>query len=321
VDVIIVVHTEFGFVYNRKVIPSKSAINGVKEGVPNLIKIADKYNSKITFAVMPEVVKYFPKDTSHEIGLHVHSGWEEFYDGDFKFHVGDMYLREHSSQSITSTVLKDFSYKEQLDMIKTGKDYLIDVFGIKPETFVAGKWSINNDTIKALMKTGLIRDCSATDHAKTNTYDWTKLPRICMPYHPNPDDYQKKGDLSFLMLPVSQMLRLGNVNPEVIPLYGLSWLKACFLEYYMQNMPFFHICLHSPCMVDKYFIAGMDNFLRFISKYKNVNFKFASEITEYEEMSPKTNLLPYISGFNWKVAVTGIDAILSRISVTVKGYI
>ena len=88
-DVIIVTHTEFGFMHNKKFIPSKSEVDGVKKGVPNLIKVADKYNAKVTFAVMPEVVKYFPKDTSHEIGLHIHSGWEEFNDGGCKFHVGD----------------------------------------------------------------------------------------------------------------------------------------------------------------------------------------------------------------------------------------
>ena len=311
-DVIIVAHTEFGFVHSRKVIPSKSAVDGVKKGVSNLTKIADKYNAKVTFAVMPEVAKYFPKDTSHEIGLHIHSGWEEFNDGDFKFQVGDAYLREHSMQSLTSTVLRDFSYEEQLDMIKTGKDYLIDIFGIEPETFVAGKWSLNNDTVKALIKTGLTRDCSATDHQNLSVYDWSKIPRICMPYHPSPSDYQKKGDLPLLIIPISQMIYGGNVNPEVIPIYGFAWLKACFLEYYMQNMPVFHICLHSPCMTDQYFVSEMDNFLKFISEHKNINFKFASEIEESKGVSPKTNILPYISGFNWKIAKVGIKAIHSR---------
>jgi peptidoglycan/xylan/chitin deacetylase (PgdA/CDA1 family) len=313
-DVIIVTHTEFGFVNNKRIIHSKNAIDGVKKGVSNLVKIADRYNAGLTFAVMPEVAKYFPKDVSHEIGLHIHAGWEEFNLGDFKFHVGDEYLREHSRQSLTSTVLRDYPYEEQLDLIKTGKDYLTDIFGIEPKTFVAGRWSINNDTVKALIKIGLTRDCSAPPHSRPCHYEWSKLPRICMPYHPSPEDYQEKGNLSLLMIPISQTLFAGIVTPEFIPVYGLSWLKACFLEYYKQNIPIFHICLHSPCMTDPYFILEMDNLLKFISKHKNINFKFASEIMEYENVSYRTDFVPYIFGFNWKIAKLGIKAIKSRMN-------
>lgn len=309
-DVIIVTHTEFGFVLDRQVIASKKAVNGVKKGVLNLINIADKYHAKVTFAVMPEVTNYFPKDTSHEIGLHIHAGWEEFNLVNIKFHVGDAYLREHSSQSFTSTFLKDYPYKEQLDMIQTGKDHLTDIFGIEPKTFVAGRWSFNNDTVKALINTGITRDCSAPTHSRPCHHDWSKLPRICMPYYPSIDDYQKEGDLPLLIIPISHMFHAGNVNPEVIPIFGLSWLKACFLEYYKQNMPFFHICLHSPIMTDPYFISNMDSFLKFISKHKNVNFKFASDITKYEKVIPKTCIRPYMCGLNFEILKTGIKAIL-----------
>lgn len=93
-DIIIVCHTEFGFVKNRQVIADKSVTNGVEKGVLNLIKIADNYGAKVTFAVMPEVVKYFPKNMKHEIGLHIHPGWEEFQLHGVKFHAGDTYLKD-----------------------------------------------------------------------------------------------------------------------------------------------------------------------------------------------------------------------------------
>jgi len=91
-DVIIVCHTEFGLVKDKEVVADKNAVDGVRKGVPNLIKVADKYNAKVTFAVMPEVVKYFPKDIKHEIGLHIHPGWQEFQKNGIKFYVGDLYL-------------------------------------------------------------------------------------------------------------------------------------------------------------------------------------------------------------------------------------
>lgn len=311
-DVIIVTHTEFGFVHNKRVIPSKTAVEGVKKGVPNLINVADKYNAKVTFAVMPEVAKYFPKNVSHEIGLHIHAGWEEFNDGDFKFHVGDTYLREHSNQSLTSTILRDYPYEEQLDMIKAGKEHLIDIFGIEPETFVAGRWSLNNDTVKALIKAGLKRDCSAPAHSKPCHHDWSKLPRICMPYHPGKHDYQEHGDLPLLIVPISQMFHAGNVNPEVVPTVGLSWLEACFTEYYGQRMPIFHICLHSPCMTDPYFVSAMDEFLGFIARHRNINFKFASEVDEYAQVSPSTRIVPYLLGINRNIVELGCKAAFNK---------
>jgi len=301
-DIIIVCHTEFGFVQNKEIIFDKNAIDGVKKGVLNLIKLVDKYEAKATFAVMPEVIKNFPRDITHEIGLHIHPGWVKsgIHQG-HQWYVGDSYLKKHCNQSVNSTVLRDYSYNDQLELIKTGKDHIEESFGIVPKSFVAGRWSINNETIKALIKSGITHECSAQPHTKLPHYDWSKLPRICMPYHPSKSDYQQKGNLPLLIVPISQMFPTRSVNPEGIPFVGLSWLKACFLEYYKQDLPLFHICLHSPCMTDKYFISAIENYLKFISKYKNVNFKFASEIKEYRRVEPKTKILPYILSLNRRV--------------------
>jgi len=303
-DVIIVCHTEFGFVRNREVIADKNATMGVEEGVKNLANLADKYDAKVTFALCPEVAGCFPRNLKHQIGLHIHPGWHESEIQGVKYHVGDLYLKEHCKQSVNSTALKDYPYEEQLEMIKTGKDYLRQICQVESKVFVAGKWSINNDTVKALEEAGITHECSATARLKTDHYDWSRLPRICMPYHPSEKDYQKRGSLSLLIIPISQIFRAGNVNPEVAPIVGLPWLKACFTEYYCQNLPLFHVCLHSPCMTDPYFIAAMDELLKFISKHKGIDFKFASEIEEYDTVIPKTNILPYLSAVNRSIIGT-----------------
>lgn len=311
-DVIIVCHTEFGFVHNKKVVFDKKAKGGTRKGSLNLIKIADKYRVKITFAVCPEVASFFPRQIEHEIGLHIHPGWRECIHNDgFNWFIGDLYLKKYCNQSVNSTILGDYSYEEQLGMIKTGKDYLNNIFGGEPKSFVAGRWSINNDTVKALIKAGITHECSATSHTKPCHHDWSKLPRICPPYHPSRENYQKKGNLSLLIVPISQSFPRGNVNIESIPTYGLSWLKACFSEYYRQNVPLFHICLHSPIMTDSYFISAMDEFLKFMLKHKNINFKFASEIKEYPEKSFKTNVLPYIFATNKKILKIMLRKILT----------
>ena len=313
-DVIILCHTEFGFVHNKSIIYDKNARIGVTKGVINLTKLANKYGAKITFAIMPEVAKSFPINIEHEVGLHIHPGWTKtcYFHG-YSWNVGDSYLKNRCQISVNSTILSDYSYQEQLEMIRIGKECLKDTFGIDPKSFVAGRWAINNDTVKALIQLGITHECSAIAHSKTSHYDWSKLPRVCMPYSPCKYDYQEKGNLPILIVPISQMFRFGNVNPECAPLVGLPWLKACFLEYYKQGMPVFHICLHSPCMTDNYFISAMNNFLRFISNHNNINYKFASEIEEHLEIIPKTNIFPYFIGINKNVIKTGFKTIKSKI--------
>lgn len=307
-DVIIVCHTEYGYTYNNTVIYDKNSYDGVTVGVNNLVKLANNYGAKITFAIMPEIIKHLPNIKNHEIGLHIHPGWQEFNYKNKKYFVGDQYLRDHCITSSTSTALRDYSYKEQLDMINVGKDCIIDTLGIEPKTFVAGRWSLNNDTIKALLNNKFTHDCSAPAHKKRSHYDWSKLSRICMPYTPSADDYQKKGDLPILIVPISQTLMGASVSAEGIPLVGLPWFKACFLEYYNQNMPLFHICLHSPYMTDPHMIQKAEECLKFMSKF-DIHYKAASDVILYQNKSPKADILPYIQSINLNTIKLGIKTI------------
>jgi hypothetical protein len=296
-DVIIVCHTEPGCVKGRRLIYSKAAPDGVTGGAENLAGIADRYGAKVTFAVAPEVAELFPDGLAHEIGLHIHPGAEKLGTGKDQFLVGDKYLRERCRTSSTSTVLRDYPYEEQLDMLAIGRDRLREVLGRHARVFVAGRWCVNNDTIRALVAEGFTHDCSATPHKKPAHYDWSRLPRICMPYRPDRSDYQRKGDLPLLLVPVSRSLLGASATPELAPLVGLPWLKACFEEYYRQRLPLFHVCLHSPSMTDPYYRDVMDSLLRFIAEH-GVRFRFASEIGEYDEVRPKADFVPYLAGVN-----------------------
>ena len=287
-DIIIVCHTEFGESGNKE---------EIRISVQKLLKVADKYGAKITFAIMPNAAKHFPRNVKHEIGLHIHPD--------------DEVLRAHCNLSLDSRALRDYPYKEQLEMIKAGKDYLEDILGEEPKVFVAGKWSVNNDTIRALVRAGFTHDCSASQRKKFSYCDWSKLPRLCPPYHPDKNNYQKAGDCPLLIIPVSQLWRGGEVTPEIVPLVGLRWLKACFLEHY-RSMPIFHIYLHSPCMNNPYFISVMDRFLHFISKYE-ANFKFASEVEEYKNVNPKTSIKPYFFGINKTIILKGVPTLFKNI--------
>jgi hypothetical protein len=296
-DVIIVCHTEYGYIDNKQVIYDKTVADGVTKGVPNLIDVADKYGAKVTFAVMPEIIPGFPKNIKHEIGLHIHPGWEEFRAGNKKYYVGDYYLKKHCAVPVKSTVLMDYTYEEQSKLITAGKKHLSDSLDIDPEVFVSGRWSINNDTVRVLVENGMTHDCSAVPHKKSDHYDWSRLNRICMPYHPDQSDYQKQGDLPLVVTPVSQALLNVSASLDIVPYVGLPWLKACFLELYTQKAPVFHICLHSPAMTDPYFTGAMDELLKFISGHQ-VDFKFASEIKAYNNIELKSKLSYYVMAVN-----------------------
>jgi hypothetical protein len=282
-DVIIACHTEFGIVKDKKVIATKET-SGATFGVLNLNDVANKYGAKITYLICPEVSPYFPRGINCEIGLHIHPGWQKFKVNGIEYYAGDIYLRNNCKQSSDSSVLVDYSYEEQLSLISCGKDRLKKVLGITPKVFLAGRWSINNDTVKALCQLGFTHDCSAIAHSKKFHYDWSRLPRICMPYHPMFIDYQSRSiyreqEQSLIIVPISQMFKLGNINPEVISRFTSLPLKFTIGEYYFKKIPLLHICLHSPCMVDQFFINAMDDLLKFITRFKNINFKFVSEIS------------------------------------------
>ena len=66
-------------------------------------------------------------------------------------------------------------------------------------------------------------------------------------------------------------------------------------------------------MINPYFTSAMDDFLKFISKHKNISFKFASEIDEYGEVNPNTNIFPYLFGVDRHIIKTGLKVIGSRI--------
>lgn len=315
-DIILVVHTEPGYVVDKQIIYDKDHIEGFIEGSKNLSKLCDKYGAKITFAVCPEIINDFPKNLEHEIGLHIHPGWlkasRTIKGKDHFWYVGDSLLREEMNISNKSTFLKDYSYEEQLKMIRLGKELISTVFNKDPKVFVAGRWSLNNDTIKALLAEGFTHECSAVANSKSKNFDYSNLNRICMPYNPSPANYQREGNLPILMVPISKMINSVIVNPEVIPHYGISWLKACFLEYYKQGAPLFHICVHSPCLTDCNFIEYMDDLLSFISKHE-ISFKFASEIKKYPEYNSYSDVLPYVTRINKNLLKTCYLDLKSRI--------
>ncbi|MDO8633620.1 MAG: PTS alpha-glucoside transporter subunit IIBC [Candidatus Wildermuthbacteria bacterium] len=271
-DIIVVCHAEFGFVRKKRLVFDEHTKQGVSEGVANLVRIAERYRAKPTFVVMPEVVEDFPKTIQYEIGLHVHPKGKSLY-------------------------LSEYPFEEQSRMIREGKETIRETFGREPRVFVGGRWAFNNDTAKALVENGFTHDCSAMPRSRGNVH-WRNLARITLPYHPSENDYQKKGSLPLLIVPVSQGLLGASANPEEARVFGLPWLKACFEEYYSKKAPVFHIALHSLAMTDPFYLNIMDSLLGYVAQHPNIHFKFASEITETLQERVEPNPFAYIRALN-----------------------
>jgi hypothetical protein len=106
----------------------------------------------------------------------------------------------------------------------------------------------------------------------------------------------------------------GSVNPEMLQIFGLRWLKACYQEYYSQGAPLFHICLPSPSMTYPAFSSGMNNLLANIASHKGIHFRTAPDISEYQNSEHHTRVLPYLFAVNNTLMKTDMKALMSRIS-------
>ncbi len=289
--IIITCHTELGNPVGRKVVFNDSLAR-IHDGIEDTLEIIEDYDSKICFALTPKVVDGVKQRTlnkivnkEQEIGLHLHSD--------------DSFLVKSGVSKGGSPALRDFSYKEQKKMIVFGKNLLEKKFELSPVTFIAGKWSENNDTIRALTDSGFTHDCTPNPGFISENCDWGRLPRISLPYHPSKESYQKKGPLPILLMPISKVITNAPMSPEVAPTVGLGFLKACFEEYYIQQLPIFHMTFHSPCMASEYYQKVLDQLLAFISEHENIMFIFPSQIKKQDlSIKPKTKIPPYVKRIN-----------------------
>lgn len=125
-------------------------INGEYYGVPKLLELLNQYKHKATFFVDVYTNKkeYLPrfkdiclelKKGGHDLELHTHPN------GMFDSKRGGM---------------KDYSLKEQTEIIKKGKEILKSWFGEAPIAHRAGDWGANYDTLSALQANQIYVDSS-----------------------------------------------------------------------------------------------------------------------------------------------------------------
>ena len=260
-DVVIVCHTEFGYATNQ-VIFDNNYKQGATDGVKNSILISDKFGAIVSFMIKPEVLESVSglDFGNHEIGLHIHAN--------------DSFLLNKGLGDDDDN-LRALDFERQRSMIAAGKEAVHSVLGIVPRTFVAGKWSVGNETLRALVELGFSHDASGCPQFFSPSCDWKKLPRICMPYSPSRGDYQAAGDVQITMVPASKEITGGLITPENNS--GLAFLSAAVREYMESGAPFLHIAFHSPALISAAYRTIFSGLLQVISGF-NVNFRSLSEV-------------------------------------------
>lgn len=298
--IIIVSHTEFGISEGKKLVFYKYDEEMANKSISNTMKLVKKYDAKICFAMTPGLAHALTKENAMmlkdskqvEIGLHIHP--------DHKF------LLENGFSGNTSRALRDYTYAEQKKMIGFGSSIIKKTLGRSPKTFVAGRWSENNDTVKALVKLGFTHDCSPNPGTRSRDWDWSRVPRICMPYRPSTDDYQSRGDAGILMVPISKTITNSGISQESVPGIGTGFLKAAWEEYRSQGMPLFHVYFHSPCMCSDYYLSELEKLLGFFAKQDGLEYVLPSRLEEFGIHSGKARIIPYLKRINRNIIRTAI---------------
>lgn len=267
-DVVIVCHTEFGYATNQVVFDYEYK-QGATDGVKNTILISDRFGAIVSFMVKPEVLESVSDLDfgNHEIGLHIHPN--------------DSFLM-HKEVGGEEDNLRGYAFDKQRAMIATGKSAVHAYLDIVPKTFVAGKWSVGNETVRALVELGFSHDASGCPKFTSSCCDWRKLPRICAPYKPSRDDYQAAGDITITMVPVSKEITTGVISPESN--IGLGFLRAAVREYVKLNVPLLHIAFHSPALTSPRFQRSFRELLQLTSDFK-ANYRPLSEIEPLNGMT------------------------------------
>lgn len=165
----------------------------LKEGMPVLLDIYDKFKIKTTFFFTGTIAEKFPEIVKmvipygHEIGSH---GFSHKVDDGFDV----------------------LPYGKQVEHLKKSKDILENISAKNVISFRAPALRINKDTPKALAETGYLIDSSVASqrfdmflsYGSKNKFKWLTAPRL--PYLTDSNDLTKKGEGPIIEIPLSAFI-------------------------------------------------------------------------------------------------------------------
>lgn len=164
----------------------------LKQGMPRLLYLYEKYNVRATFfytghiaELVPEVVR-MANQAGHEIGSHGYS-----HEVNQAFDV--------------------LSFKEQKEHLVKSKNILEDIIGQEIISFRAPAARVNHNTVEALLETGFKIDSSISSQrldmfmslGSLKKLNWLIAPRL--PYFTDSNNIFKKGNSDLFEIPISAL--------------------------------------------------------------------------------------------------------------------
>lgn len=171
----------------------ESGYKVLKEGMPMLLDLYEKYNIKCTFFFTGYIAKLYPDVVKmvipygHEVGSH-----------------GLSHTKENGFDVMP--------LGKQISHLKESKNILENIIGEEIISFRAPALRVNNDTTKALSETGYKIDSSVASQrfdmfmsfGGLKKLNWLTAPRL--PYRTSKESLFKKGDGDIVEIPLSASL-------------------------------------------------------------------------------------------------------------------
>lgn len=148
----------------------------LKEGLPILLEIYNKYQVESTFFVTGYIAEKFPEivkliySNGHEIGCHGYS-----HESDRAFDV--------------------LSLKEQISDLKKSKSILEDLSGVEVISFRAPALRVNHFTVRALEETGFVLDSSVASQRADMFFSFGSIKKLKWLTAPRKGYYVKENNL------------------------------------------------------------------------------------------------------------------------------
>jgi len=261
----------------------------LRQGMPRLLELYEKYNVKATFFFTGYIAKKYPdvvrmiQPYGHEIGSH----------------------------GLTHEVNQAFdvlSLKHQIEHLKQSKQILEDISGEEVISFRAPAARVSQNTTLALQMAGFKIDSSVSSQrldmflsfGALKKLHWLTAPR--KPYFVDPNNIFKKGDSSILEIPISAIgFPYIGTFMRIAPALNRMTRNMLWLETKCNQRPFVFLTHPNEFIDEKrddhdierraknYFSYLLGDVLRHKLKVKNLGEKalpiFEKELMFFEEKS------------------------------------
>jgi len=187
----------------------------VKEGIPEIIKILDKYNIKATFFITCDCLQKYPKifqdlkKQGHELSLHAY---------------------EHKR-------FDELSYNEKEEQIKKSIACFKKYLNISPIGFRAPQFSIDAETLDLLNKYGFNYDSSIASIDLSQLFFHKKIKPWAKQFFSPRQKYKIRGDL-FEIPPSSILIPFTSLSIRLFPKF-LVMLHLNFLKLFYKDIIFY----------------------------------------------------------------------------------